>query len=80
MKILILGDVMGASGRKVIKNKLPQLIKDKDINFVIANGENASDDGRGLTEEIVKEFFNFGVDVVTSGNHIWDKQEIINYI
>ena len=80
MKILILGDVMGASGRKVIKNKLPQLIKDKDINFVIANGENASDDGRGLTEEIVKEFFNCGVDVVTSGNHIWDKQEIINYI
>ena len=80
MKILILGDVMGASGRKVIKNKLPQLIKDKDINFVIVNGENASNDGRGLTEEIVKEFFNFGVDVVTSGNHIWDKQEIINYI
>ena len=80
MKILILGDVMGASGRKVIKNKLPQLIKDKDINFVIVNGENASNDGRGLTEEIVKEFFNCGVDVVTSGNHIWDKQEIINYI
>ena len=80
MKILILGDVMGASGRKVIKNKLPQLIKDKDINFVIVNGENASNDGRGLTEERVKEFFNCGVDVVTSGNHIWDKQEIINYI
>ena len=80
MKILILGDVMGASGRIALKNKLPKLIKDKDINFVIVNGENAADDGRGITQNIAEEFFNCGVDVITSGNHIWDKQETTNFI
>ena len=80
MKILILGDVMGASGRTALKNKLPKLIKDRDINFVIVNGENAADDGRGITQDIAEEFFNYGVDVITSGNHIWDKQETTNFI
>ena len=80
MKILILGDVMGASGRTALKNKLPKLIKDRDINFVIVNGENAADDGRGITQDIAEEFFNYGVDVITSGNHIWDKQETANFI
>ncbi len=56
MKILILGDVMGASGRIALKNKLPKLIKDKDINFVIVNGENAADDGRGITQNIAENF------------------------
>ena len=80
MKILILGDVMGASGRKVLREKLPKLINDNDIKFVIANGENAADDGRGITQEIAEEFFKNGVDVITSGNHIWDKDETTNYI
>ena len=78
MKILILGDVMGASGRKVLREKLPKLINDNDIKFVIANGENAADDGRGITQEIAEEFFKNGVDVITSGNHIWDKDETTN--
>ena len=80
MKILILGDVMGSSGRKVLNNKLPELIKNKDIDFVIVNGENAADDGRGITKEIAEDFFKNGVDVITSGNHIWDKKETANYI
>ena len=80
MKILILGDVMGIAGRKAINLKLPQLIKKNDLDFVIVNGENAADDGRGITKEIAKEFFKNGVDVITSGNHIWDKQETIQYI
>ena len=80
MKILILGDVMGAAGRKVINFKLPKLIKEKDLNFVIVNGENAADDGKGITQAIAKEFFENGVDVITSGNHIWDKHEITDYI
>ncbi|MDA7715375.1 TIGR00282 family metallophosphoesterase [Pelagibacteraceae bacterium] len=80
MKILILGDVMGASGRKVLNKKLPELIKNKDIDFVIVNGENAADDGRGITANIAEEFFRIGVDVITSGNHIWDKQETTNFI
>jgi hypothetical protein len=80
MKLLILGDVMGASGRDVLKNKLPSIIKENSINFVIVNGENAADDGRGITRSIAEEFFLNGVDVITSGNHIWDKQETTDYI
>ena len=80
MKILVLGDVMGASGRKAIKNNLNKIITDNEINFTIINGENAADDGRGITKLIAEEFFSIGVDVITSGNHIWDKQETIDYI
>ena len=80
MKILVLGDVMGASGRNVLNKKLPQIIIKNEIDFVIVNGENSADDGRGITQEIAKEFFKIGVDVITSGNHIWDKQETTSYI
>ncbi len=80
MKILVLGDVMGASGRNALNKKLPKLIGNNEIDFVIVNGENSADDGRGITQEIAEEFFKIGVDVITSGNHIWDKHETINYI
>tara|TARA_B100001057_G_scaffold353318_1_gene355166 strand:+ start:263 stop:1069 length:807 start_codon:yes stop_codon:yes gene_type:complete len=80
MNILILGDVMGASGRNVLVKKLPKLIKNNELNFVIVNGENAADDGRGITQDIAKEFFKNGVDVITSGNHIWDKKETTKFI
>ena len=80
MKILVLGDVMGASGRNALNKKLPQIIIKNKIDFVIVNGENSADDGRGITQEIAKEFFKIGVDVITSGNHIWDKQETTSYI
>ena len=56
MKLLILGDVMGASGRKALASKLPNLLITNKIDFVIVNGENASDDGRGITKEIASEF------------------------
>ncbi len=80
MKILILGDVMGVSGRKAIQNNLKKIVDINQINFTILNGENAADDGRGITKLIAEEFFNQGVDVITSGNHIWDKKEIADYI
>ena len=80
MKILILGDVMGPSGRKAIKKNLSKVISDNKINFTIINGENAADDGRGITRSIAEEFFSQGIDVITSGNHIWDKQETTDYI
>jgi 2',3'-cyclic-nucleotide 2'-phosphodiesterase len=80
MKILILGDVVGNSGRQSIKKKLKDIIKDKKINFTVINGENAAIDGRGITKEIANEFFDLGVDVITSGNHIWDKNETIEFI
>ena len=80
MKILILGDVMGSSGRNVLNQKLPELISNNKLNFVIVNGENAADDGKGITQSIAEEFFKSGVDVITSGNHIWDKQETTIFI
>ena len=80
MNLLILGDIMGASGRKALSNKLPDLIQSKKIDFVIVNGENASDDGKGITKKITEELFKIGVDVITSGNHIWDKKETIDFI
>ena len=80
MKILILGDVMGAPGRNVIKNKLSQIISENKIDFTVLNGENSADDGKGITNFIAKDFFLQGVDVITSGNHIWNKKETIDYI
>jgi len=80
MKILILGDVMGISGRKAIEVNLNKIINENGINFTIINGENAADDGKGITNSIAEKFFSYGVDVITSGNHIWDKQETIDYI
>ena len=80
MKILVLGDVMGPSGRKALKANLPKIIKENKISFSIINGENAADDGKGITKEIAEELFSLGIDVITSGNHIWDKEETLSYI
>ena len=80
MKILVLGDVMGKSGRKALKKNLSNIIEKNTINFAMINGENASDDGKGITKEIAEEFFHLGIDVITSGNHIWDKLETTSYI
>jgi metallophosphoesterase (TIGR00282 family) len=77
MRILCIGDVMGEPGRKAVKHLLPKLIQDERIDFVIANGENVAG-GFGLTQDSVKELFNAGVDVITGGNHSWDKKEIID--
>ena len=80
MNILILGDVMGPSGRKAISQKLPNLIKKKKIDFVIVNGENAADPGVGITQENAEEFFKAGADVITTGNHVWDQKETSTFI
>ena len=71
---------MGISGRKALKKNLFNIIKKHKISFSIINGENAADDGKGITKEIAEEFFSEGIDVITSGNHIWDKNETISFI
>tara|TARA_B100000029_G_scaffold259946_1_gene256503 strand:- start:3733 stop:4542 length:810 start_codon:yes stop_codon:yes gene_type:complete len=80
MNILLLGDIMGPAGRKIIAEKLPNLIKKKKIDFVVANGENAADSGRGLIKENVDLFLESGIDVITSGNHIWEQKETAEFI
>ena len=80
MKILFLGDVVGVSGCSKLMKSLLSEIKLKKIDFVIVNGENAASQGVGLTKEICQDFFNCGVDVITTGNHVWDQKEIMEFI
>tara|TARA_B100000579_G_scaffold284179_1_gene235519 strand:+ start:277 stop:1086 length:810 start_codon:yes stop_codon:yes gene_type:complete len=80
MNILILGDVFGPPGMKAIKEKLPGIIKKKKIDFVVINGENAGDGGVGITKKNIQDFFEAGADVITSGNHIWDEKEAVEFI
>ena len=80
MRIFFLGDIVGRSGRTAIKKHLPNIIKNKKIDFVIVNGENAADPGVGITKKIVEEFLNAGADVITTGNHVWDQKEAIEFI
>ena len=80
MKLLILGDIMGASGRKAIKDHIKNIINENEIDFTIVNGENSADDGRGITNLIAEDFFNLGIDVLTSGNHIYDQKETTEFI
>ncbi len=80
MRILFLGDVVGISGCSKITNNLLNQIKKNKIDFVIVNGENADESGVGLTREICENFFNCGVDVITTGNHVWDQKDLMNFI
>ena len=80
MRILFLGDVVGSSGCSKIMNNLLEQKKKNNIDFIIVNGENASDIGVGITPQICEDFFKCGVDVITTGNHVWDKKEIMNFI
>lgn len=77
MKILVVGDVVGKPGRKALKAYLDKYKKNYD--FIIVNGENAAA-GFGITSALCEEFFSWGVDVITSGNHIWDKRDIYPYL
>ncbi|HCP15453.1 MAG TPA: TIGR00282 family metallophosphoesterase [Peptococcaceae bacterium] len=79
MKILFLGDVVGRPGRRILKDALPRLVRSLEPDMVIANGENAAA-GNGLTEETAREIYSAGVDVITMGNHTWDKKEIFDFI
>lgn len=78
MKILAVGDIFGRPGRKIFALVLPRLIAEHKIDFVIANGENASG-GRGLGKKAADEIFMSPVDVVTSGNHIWEHKDVQEY-
>jgi 2',3'-cyclic-nucleotide 2'-phosphodiesterase len=78
MRILFIGDIFGRPGRTIVKDRLPALVKDQAIDLVIANGENAAA-GFGITPALAEELFEMGIDVLTTGNHVWDKREIVDY-
>ena len=79
LKILICGDIVGKSGRQIVLEQVPILIKNEKIDFVIVNGENAANEGVGITKEITNNLFDCGVDVITTGNHVWDQKETIKH-
>ena len=73
------GDVLGKSGRRAILDNIESLRVQLKTDFIIVNGENAAH-GFGITEKICKSFYEVGVDVITTGNHVWDQRELMNYI
>ncbi len=79
MRILLVGDVVGKPGRQAVKKMLPALKKEYGVVFVIANGENAAG-GNGITAETAQELLDAGVDVLTMGNHVWDKKEALELL
>ncbi|MBN2224129.1 MAG: TIGR00282 family metallophosphoesterase [Deltaproteobacteria bacterium] len=79
VRILFFGDIVGKPGRRALKHFLPRLSDTHRADLVIANGENAAG-GFGITVDTAREMFDGGVDIITSGNHIWDKREIMEYI
>ncbi|HON58427.1 MAG TPA: TIGR00282 family metallophosphoesterase [Smithella sp.] len=79
MKIMFIGDVVGSPGRMAVRELLPPLIAKKKIDFVIANCENVAA-GFGVTRKVVDELYQSRVDALTSGNHIWNKKEVLDFI
>ena len=78
MRLLMIGDIVGKSGRRAVKQNLPEILGSMQVDIVIANGENAAG-GNGITREIARELFSCGVDVITMGNHVWSQKEIYTY-
>lgn len=79
MRLLVCGDVVGRSGRDAVASHLPRLRRELALDFVVVNGENAAH-GFGITEKLCTELYAAGADVISSGNHAWDRREIIPYI
>jgi 2',3'-cyclic-nucleotide 2'-phosphodiesterase len=79
MRILFIGDIFGKPGREVARRAVPALIERESIDFVIANVENSAA-GFGVTGDLADAILSYGVDAMTSGNHVWDKKEILDYI
>jgi len=78
MRILFIGDIFGRPGRNIVREKLNDIVREQRIDLVLANGENAAA-GFGITPSLAEDLFDLGIDVLTTGNHIWDKREIVDY-
>ncbi len=78
MKILYIGDIMGEPGRRAVGRMVPRVVSQRQVDVVIGNGENVAG-GFGITPELAEELFEMGLSVITTGNHAWDKKEILDY-
>ncbi len=79
MKILFIGDIVGSPGRRAVKEILPNLQHRHGLDFIIANGENSAG-GNGITPDIAAELFGYGVDAITTGDHLWDQKEVMELL
>jgi metallophosphoesterase (TIGR00282 family) len=79
MRVLFIGDIVGSPGRQIVQDRLADVVAQRHIDLVIANGENAAS-GFGITPRLTDELLNMGIDVLTGGNHSWDRKEILQYI
>jgi metallophosphoesterase (TIGR00282 family) len=79
MRVLFIGDVVGSPGREIVRERLADLVSTQKIDLVIANGENSAA-GFGITPKIAEELFGYGIEVLSGGNHSWDKREILEFM
>jgi hypothetical protein len=79
MRLLFIGDIFGRPGRTIVKHLLPEVVREHQIDLIIANGENSAA-GFGITPPIAEELFEQNISVITTGNHVWDKREIMDYM
>ena len=79
VKLLFIGDIVGEPGRRAVKTLVPALRQDHRLDFIIANGENSAG-GNGITPRIADEIYASGVDVITSGDHLWDQKEVVHLL
>jgi 2',3'-cyclic-nucleotide 2'-phosphodiesterase len=79
MKILFIGDIVGSPGRQIVIDRLADIAQSRQVDLVLANGENAAS-GFGITPRLAEQLFAAGIEVLTGGNHIWDRKEILEYI
>ena len=79
MRVLFVGDIVGAPGRLIVRDRLADVVSQRQIDLVVANGENAAS-GFGITPRLAEELLNMGIDVLTGGNHSWDRKEILEFM
>lgn len=79
MRVLFIGDIVGSPGRKIVHDRLADILTQRQIDLCIANGENSAS-GFGITPRLAEELFAAGVEVITGGNHIWDRREILDFL
>jgi len=79
MRVLFVGDIVGSPGRQIVRDRLADIVAQREIDLVIANGENSAS-GFGITPRLAEELLKTGIDVLTGGNHSWDRKEILEYM
>jgi hypothetical protein len=79
MNILFVGDVFGSAGRRIVREHISHVRSENSVDLTVINGENAAG-GFGITPQLAEDFFDMGADVLTTGNHVWDKRELIDYM